>query len=121
MERIFQILAVLGLLVLLISRFIKGREPRYRPYNYIRRFKSPLPADVETRLIAAVDGVLSYDAEGLQFSYEAVGRLTIYRREGDKYREKQELPVPLDCTAMGLDPADGTLYFEASGFIFVYG
>ena len=121
MDKIFQILAVFVVLLLVISRFIKGREPRYRPYDYIKRFKPPLPADVEARLIPWVDGILDHDAEGLRFSYEAVGRLTIYRREGDRYQQKQELPVPLDCVAMALDPADGKLYFESSGFIFVYG
>jgi len=121
MDKIFQILAVFVVLLLVISRFIKGKEPRYRPYDYIKRFKPPLAPGVEERLIAAVDDVLIYDAERLRFSYDPEGRLTIYRLEGENYKQKQELSVPLDCTAMALDPADGKLYFEASGFIFMYG
>jgi hypothetical protein len=131
MDKIFQILAVLVLLMLLVSRFIKGREPRYRPYDYIRRFKPPLPPGVEERLVMATPGtpeglaedrvdLFVSDAE-LVFCYNAEGRLTIYHHEGDRYRQKQELPVPLDCTAMALDPVEEKLYFEASGFIFVYG
>ncbi|HEV2481373.1 MAG TPA: hypothetical protein VGS79_16990 [Puia sp.] len=131
MDKIFQILVVLALLMILVSRFIKGREPRFRPYEYIRRLKPPLPPDVEGRLIAAlpgppeglaegrVDMFISHD--GLVFCYNAEGRLTIYRREGDKYRQRQELPVPLDCIAMALDPADEKLYFETGGFLFAYG
>ena len=131
MDRIFQILVVLALVMLLVSRFIKGREPRYRPYEYIRRQKPPLSPEVEGRLLAAVPGPQegypedrvdwSIDHEGLVFCYHAEGRLTIYRREGDKYRQKQELPVPLDCVAMALDPADEKLYFETGGSIFLYG
>lgn len=135
MDKIFQILAVLVLLVLLISRFIKGREPRYRPYDYIKRFKPPLPPGVEERLIAAVPGApegleaglaegivdMFVAGEGIVYCYGAVGRLTIFRREGERYRQLQELPVPMQCTAMALDPAEGILYFEAGGFLFAFG
>ena len=131
MDKIFQILAVFVLLMLLISRFIKGKEPRYRPYDYIKRMKPPLPPGVEERLRMGVAGSPEELAEGrvdlfvtderLVFCYSAEGRLTIYRREGDEYKQKQELPVPLDCVAMALDPSDGKLYFEAGGFIFLYG
>jgi hypothetical protein len=135
MDKIFQILAVFVMLMFVISRFIKGREPRYEPYNYIKRMKPPLPEPVAERLITAVaggpDGLevglaegrvdLFVADEGLLFCYSAEGRLTIYRREGDRYRQKQELPVPLDCAAMALDHTEGKLYFEAGGFIFVYG
>ena len=34
MEKIFQILAVFVLMMLLITRFIRGREPRYAWYFY---------------------------------------------------------------------------------------
>jgi hypothetical protein len=135
MDKIFQILAVLVLLVLLITRSIKGREPRYRPYDYIKRFKPPLPPGVEERLIVAVPGApdgldtglaeslidMFVSGEEIVFCYSAVGRLTIFRREGERYRYLQELPVPLQCTAMALDPVEGMLYFEAGGFLFVYG
>jgi len=131
MDKIFQILVVLVLLMLLITRFIKGRDPRYRPYDYLRRFKPPLPPGVEERLVMANAGAPEGFVEGrvdlfiidagLVFCYNAEGRLTIYRQEGDRYKQKQELPVPLECTAMALDPAEGMLYFEVSGFIFLYG
>jgi len=131
MDKIFQILAVFALIMLLVSRFIRGREPRYRPYDFIRRFKPPLPPEVEARLSVAVPGPpdglaagvvegnvdMHIADEGLIFCYSPEGRLTILRN----WKVRQELPVPLDCIAMALDPADGKLYFEAGGFLFVYG
>ena len=131
MDRIFQIVAVFILLTLFIHRWVKGRETRFRPYDFIRRMKPPLPEGVGERLIAAVPGAPEGLAEGrvdlfivhdgLVFCYGAEGRLTIYRQDGDKYRQRQELAVPLDCIAMALDPADENLYLEAGGFIFIYG
>lgn len=131
MERIFQIVAVFILLTLFIHRWVKGREVRYRPYDFIRRMRPPLPDDVEERLLAAVPGAPEGLTEGrvdmfiahdeLVFCYDAEGRLTIYGQDGDRYRQRQELPVPLDCIAMALDPAEEKLYLEASGFIFIYG
>ena len=131
MDRIFQILAVFALIILLASRFIRGREARYRPYDYIKRIKPPLPEEVEARLkpaaIGAPEGLaigmvegnvdLSISHDGLVFCYSAEGRLTILRES----KVRQELPVPLDCVAMALDPSDGKLYFEAGGYIFQYG
>lgn len=131
MDKIFQILAVFALIILLASRFIRGRGVRYQPYDYIRRFRPPLPAEVEARLKPAVSGApeglaagsvegqvdMSIVHDGLVFCYGAQGRLTILRES----KVRQELPVPLDCVAMALDPADGKLYLEAGGFIFVYG
>lgn len=131
MERIFQIVAVFILLTLFIHRWVKGREVHYRPYDFIRRIRPPLPEGVEERLIAAtpgapvgltearVDMFIAHD--GLVFCYGAEGRLTIYRQDGDRYRQRQELPVPLDSIAMAFDPADEKLYLEVSGFIFIYG
>ena len=138
MDKIFQILAVFALLMLIVRRFIKGREPRFHPYDYIDRFKPPLATDTAQRLVPAtfasledrvrypvegeVDAFLFDQAGGLLFCYSAVGRLTIFRQlPGEASRQVQELPVPLDCTAIAFDSADGKLYFEAGGFIFVYG
>ena len=138
MDKIFQILAVFALLMLIVRRFIKGREPRFHPYDYIDRFKPPLATATAQRLVPAtfasledrvqypvegeVDAFLFDEAGGLLFCYSAVGRLTIFRQlPGEASRQVQELPVPLDCTAIAFDPADGKLYFEAGGFIFVYG
>lgn len=131
MEKVLQILAVFILLELVISRSIKGREPRYRPYDYIRRLKPPLPPDIEGRLIAAMPGApegladtgvdLFIAYEELVFCYNDEGRLIIYRHDGDRYRQRQELPVPLDSIAMAFDAVEEQLYFEAGGFLFVYG
>jgi hypothetical protein len=140
MEKVLQILVVFGLLMLVVSRFYREREPRFRPYDYLNRLKPPLPVGVEERLIAAVFGVeegqeragldvevdadafLSDEDRRLLFCYSVVGRLVIYR-QGSKggYKQVQELAAPLDCTAMALDPEDGRLYFEVSGYLFVYG
>ena len=56
MDKIYQILAVFALIMLLVSRFIRGREVRYHSYDFIRRFKPPLPAEVEERLQPAAPG-----------------------------------------------------------------
>jgi len=143
MEKVLQILIVFVLLMVVVSRFFREREPRFRPYDYLNRLKPPLPAGVEERLIAAVfgaeEGRESYGVEGdgaegradaflsdvdsrLLFCYSVVGRLVIYRRllQGG-YKQVQELAAPLDCTGMALDPEDGRLYFEVSGYLFVYG
>ena len=136
MEKILQILAVFVILMLVITRFIRGREPRYRPYDYLLRRKPPLPPEVEQRLVAAVfapgngrypvnmtaDAFLFDEVNRLLFCYSAEGALTIFKEQtAERYKEMQSLAVPLNCTAMALDPDDGKLYFEASGFLFVYG
>jgi hypothetical protein len=140
MEKVLQILIVFALLMLVVSRFFREREPRFRPYDYLNRLRPPLPAAVEQRLIAAVFGAeeavewvkpgvdghadaVLFDADSrLLFSYSVVGRLVIYRRGAKgKYRQVQELAAPLDCTAMALDPEDGKLYFESNDYLFVYG
>ncbi|HEV3325277.1 MAG TPA: hypothetical protein VG052_06710 [Puia sp.] len=140
MEKVLQILVVFGLLMLVVSRFYREREPRFRPYDYLNRLQLPLPAGMQERLIDAVfgteeaiewaklgvegyaDAFLFDEDSRLLFCYSVVGRLVIYRR-GVKgvYRQVQELAAPLDCTAMALDPEDGRLYFEVSGYLFVYG
>jgi hypothetical protein len=148
MDKIFQILAVFALMMLIVRRFIKGREPRFHPYDYINRIKRPLPPVVAERLVSAVfrpaeeggmslqgggefedrgrypveggvDAFLLYAAGGLVFCYSAVGRLTIFRQT--PLRQVQELAVPLDCTAIAFDPDDERLYFETGGSLFVYG
>ncbi|HXB09772.1 MAG TPA: hypothetical protein VNW04_21760 [Puia sp.] len=128
MEKILQITAVFVLLMLIINRFIRALEPRYRPYNYLTRVKPPLAAEVGQRLMSAVfeagqvDAFLLDEGRQLLFSYQAVGSLTIHqRKEGRGLKEMQWLAAPLDCTGMALDPEDGKLYLEAGGFLFVYG
>jgi hypothetical protein len=140
MEKVLQILIVFVLLMLVVSRFFREREPRFRPYDYLNRLRLPLPAGVQERLIGAVFGVeeavewaklgvegyadaFLFDEDSrLLFCYSVVGRLVIYRRGAKGIcRQMQELAAPLDCTAMALDPADGRLYFEAGDHLFVYG
>ncbi|HLZ86322.1 MAG TPA: hypothetical protein VKQ52_03730 [Puia sp.] len=134
MEKVLQIIAVFALIMLIIHRFIRGREPAYRGYNYLTRLQPPLIAEVGQRLITAVFGAGTEDVPGqvdafildeerqLLFAYSAVGSLTIYRRkEGDGFKEMQWLAAPLNCTGMALDPQDGKVYLEAGGFLFVYG
>jgi hypothetical protein len=123
MEKVLQILAVFVLLALVIHRMIKGRDPVYRPYDYLTRLRPPLNLEVSLRMVTAVIGeepgnaVLADEARQLDFAYHAEGSLTIYWRK----KEMQWLAAPLDCTAMGLDPVDGRLYLEAGGYLFVYG
>jgi hypothetical protein len=135
MDKIFQILAVFALMMLIVRRFIKGREPRFHPYDYVSRIKPPLPPAVVERLVSAVfvlpedrgrypveggvDAFLLYPAGGVVFCYSAVGRLTIFRQV--PLRQLQEFAAPLDCTAIAFDPVDERLYFEVGGSLFVYG
>ncbi|HEY4107558.1 hypothetical protein [Puia sp.] len=128
MEKILQIIAVFVLMMLVIHRFIRGREPAYRPYNYLSRLRPPLAMEIGGRLVAAVfqvgqvETLLVDEARQLLFSYNAAGSLTIHRRKGEEgLKEMQWLAAPLDCTGMALDPEDGRLYLEAGGFLFVFG
>jgi hypothetical protein len=138
MEKIFQMLAVFTLLMLIVARYIRGRESRYSPYDYLTRRNPPLPEEVVQRLISAVfwseedrrryaiegevDAYLFDEVNRLLFCYRSAGSLTIFRQlTPNRYKEMQSLAVPLDCTGMGLDPQDGRLYFEASGYLFLYG
>lgn len=167
MEKILQILAVFGLLMLLIYRAIRGWGPGFRPYGYLMRMKPPLEEGLERRLVRAVfgggeggadegsglrgrDGAIDeaggisgadrvktgiidgVQAEGdafiwdegrqLLFCYSWTGRLVIIRRSGqDDNRQVQELAAPPDCIGVALDPQEEKLYFEAGGYIFVYG
>ena len=128
MEKILQIIAVFVLMMIIIHRFIRGRDPRYRPYNYLTRLKPPLAAEVGHRLMTAVleagqaEAFIIDEARQLLFSYSAIGSLTIHRRKEDHgYKEMQWLAAPLNCTGMALDPEEGKLYLEAEGYLFVYG
>ncbi len=138
MEKIFQISLVFVLLMLIVARFLRGRESRYRAYDYQTRRNPPLPEDTVQRLIPAVlwseedrerypvggevDSFLFDEVNGFLFCYRAVGSLTIFQRKSEGvYREMQSLAVPLDCIGMALDPLDSKLYFEAGGYLFVYG
>lgn len=127
MDKVFQILIVFGLVILVIQRFIKGKVAQYIPYDFIIRLRPPLSAEVEGRLIAAErvdeDGVGFEMGRGdLLFYYRATGSLTIYRRRPQgRNKELQEIAVPVDCSAMAMDPLENKLYFEAGGYWFVYG
>jgi hypothetical protein len=123
LEKILQILAVFVLLALVIHRMIKGREPAYRPYNYLTRLRAPLSMEVSQRMVMAVfeeetgNAVLADEARQIDFAYQAEGSLIVYWRQ----KEMQWLAAPLDCTAIAIDPVDGRLYLEAGGYLFVYG
>ena len=108
---------------MVIHRFIRGRDPVYRPYNYLTRLTPPLTAEISQRLLTAVfaegrqEAFLVDEAGQLRFSYNAEGSLTIHRQK----KEMQWLAAPLNCTGMALDPEEGKLYLEAEGYLFVYG
>lgn len=134
MEKIFRILVVFVLLMVIVSRFIRGKEPAYRSYGYLTRRKPPLPEVIEQRLIPAVFGSAEYPVGGdadaflfdaasnLLFCYSSKGSLTIFRRRAEEtYKEMQWLAVPLNCTGLALDPLESRLYFEVEGSLFVYG
>ncbi len=151
MEKIFRILVVFVLLMVIIYRFIRGREPAYRSYGYLTRRKPPLPEVIEQRLIPAVfrasggspadgslvgsgagsseypvggdaDAFLFDEAANILFCYSSKGSLTIFRRRAEEtYKEMQWFAAPLNCTGLALDPLESRLYFEVEGSLFVYG
>lgn len=123
MDKVLQILVVFGLILLVIYRFIRGREPSYRPYEFVARLRPPLSPEVQQRLVTAEAGEgYQLEMDTLLFYYRAEGSLTIYRRrQQGRGRQVQELAVPVDCTAMAMDPVENKLYFEADGYLFVYG
>ena len=122
MEKVLQIVAVFVLMMLIIQRFIRGREPAYRPFNYLTRMKPPLAVEVAQRLVQGgleagqTDAFIVDESRRLLFSYNVAGSLTIHWQK----REMQWLAAPPNCTAMMLDPEEGRLYLEAEGFLFVY-
>lgn len=120
MDKVLQILVVFGLVMLVIYRFIRGREPLYRPYEFLARLRPPLQAEVEQRMVLAEGYGLETDT--MYFEYRAEGSLTIYRRRPQgRNKEVQEIAVPVDCTSIAMDPLENKLYFEAGGYWFVYG
>jgi hypothetical protein len=138
MERVLQILAVAGLLMLLIWRSIRGREERFRRFSYLGRVRAPFPEDVRLRLVGGVFGMgagreafgvpleagaFLWDEESrILLLYWPDGKLTINgRMAGGRNRELQELSVPMDCTGLGWDPLERKIYLEEDGDWFIYG
>jgi hypothetical protein len=136
MEKILQILAVFALLMLVVTRFIREREEKFRRFGFLGRLKDGLqgdgeliegvfgPAEERERLGVpdGADAFLFDEGSRLLFCYTVEGRLTIYRRlAGGVKRELQELSVPLDCSAMWWNPQDRKIYLEEEGEWFVYG
>jgi hypothetical protein len=54
MEKIFQILAVFVLLMLVITRFVRSREFKFREYIFLRRISHSLPPDISRRLLTTL-------------------------------------------------------------------
>ncbi len=137
MEKILQILAVTGVLMLLIWRGIRGREERLRRFSYLGRVKAPLADEVRRRMVAGVFGVVvgreeygvPLDADAFLWDedsrivllYWLEGKLTINRRmSGGRNRELQELAVPMGCAGIAWDPEERKIYLEEDGDWFVY-
>ncbi|HTR28866.1 MAG TPA: hypothetical protein VMH27_06335 [Puia sp.] len=151
MEKILQILAVFGLLMLLIWRSMRAREERFRRFSFLGRVKAELEEQVGGRMINGVfretgrtddpeaaaagrgdserigvpdnaDGWLSDEEGRLVMSYSREGKLTIGRRtSGSHIKELQEMSVPMDCTGLGWDPVERRIYLKESADWFVYG
>jgi hypothetical protein len=136
MEKVLQILAVFGLLMLVIWRSIRGREERFRRFSFLGRVRPPLPEGVQSRLVNGVFGAVG-EAYGVPSDADAFlldedsrmvllywldGKLTINRRmAGGRTRELQELSVPMDCSGIAWDPEERKIYLEEGGDHFVYG
>jgi hypothetical protein len=54
MEKVLQILIVFVLLMLVVSRFFREREFKFREYIYLQRIRHPLPSDISGRLLSTV-------------------------------------------------------------------
>lgn len=136
MEKILQILAVFALLMLVVTRFIREREEKFRRFGFLGRLKGGLQGDGELMegvfgpaeereglgVPDGADAFLFDEGSRLLFCYTVEGRLTIYRRlAGGVKRELQELSVPLDCSAMWWNPQDRKIFLEEGGEWFVYG
>jgi hypothetical protein len=136
MEKILQILVVFALLMLVVTRFIREREAKFRRFGFLGRLRGGLqgdgeliegvtgPAEERERLGVpeGADAFLFDEGSRLLFCYTVGGRLTIYRRlAGGVKRELQELSVPLDCSAMWWNPQDRKIFLEEEGEWFVYG
>ena len=151
MEKVLQILAVFGLLMLLIWRSMRAREERFRRFSFLGRVKAVLEEPVSSRMIMGVfretgridvlaagegtqtdkegmvlpdnaDGWLRDEDRKLVMSYSKEGKLTISRQtSGGHFKELQEMSVPMDCTGLGWDPLDRRIYLRESGDWFVYG
>ena len=136
MEKILQILAVFALLMLVVARFIREREEKFRRFGFLGRLKGGLqgggdlmegvfgPSEERERLGVpdGMDAFLFDEGSRLLFCYTVEGRLTIYRRlAGGTKRELQELSVPLDCSAIWWNPQDWKIFLEEEGEWFVYG
>lgn len=69
MEKILQILAVFALLMLAVTRFIRGKEQRFREYVFSGRFTFPLSGDLYRDLLSAEVGedVIAADPENRLF------------------------------------------------------
>ena len=138
MEKILQILAVFALLMLVVTRFLREREEKFRRFGFLGRLKGGLPEGGDGEVMKGMSGTaedrdrlgvpdgmdafLFDEGNRLLFCYTIEGRMTIYRRlSGGAKRELQELSVPLDCSAMWWSPQDWKLFLEEGGEWFVYG
>jgi hypothetical protein len=151
MEKVLQILAVFGLLLLLIWRSMRAREERFRRFSFLGRIKAELDEQVNSRMVVGVfretdrsedveaqdkargdrerigvpdnaDGWLWDEDRRLVMSYSKEGKLAISRRmSGEHNKELQEMSVPMDCTGLGWDPLERRIYLKESGDWFVYG
>jgi hypothetical protein len=138
MEKVLQILAVFVLMMLIIWRSVRRREERFRRFSYLGRMRPPLPEEVRIRLVEGTfgpdegreafgvsgrtDGFLWEEDSRLLLSYQAEGKLQIYRRAASgRERLLQELAAPMDCTRLGWDRLDRKIYLEEGGDWFVYG
>jgi hypothetical protein len=151
MDKVLQILAVFGLLMLLIWRSMRTREERFRRFSYLGRVKAELDEQVNSRMVMGVfretdrsddveaqdtargdrermgvpdnaDGWLWDEDRRLVMSYSKEGKLTISQRtSGGHFKELQEMPVPMDCTGLGWDPLERRIYLKESADWFVYG
>ncbi|HEY4064085.1 MAG TPA: hypothetical protein VGM30_19395 [Puia sp.] len=71
MEKIFQILVVFALIMVLVTRFIRGKEQKFREYSFFGRFSFPMSGDLYRELLSVPMGM----GEGMVAAADPENRL----------------------------------------------
>lgn len=123
MEKIIKILIVFLLLTLLIIRYIRSRERKFREYVFSHRIPETPPTEDEAELLASVishQGIATITdaAAGVEYNYTIDGALTIYRH--GSLKALQRLEAPADAYYLTVDPIKEEIRLHHEGEIYIY-
>ncbi|HEY4112358.1 hypothetical protein [Puia sp.] len=113
MEKILQILVVFALIMLVVNRFIRGREQRFREYVLSGHISLPLPGDLYRELLSVVVGedVIAADPDNRLFFRPGP--------ENTLVAADKRTGVSLASVAMG-EEIDAVLFDPLSRLIYCY-